>query len=59
MASARFWRFKNMFDSLDDQMKHDDQLETTPRERILRWVAVAFVSIVVFSGLYYGVSMLE
>jgi hypothetical protein len=48
-----------MFDSLDDQMKHDDQMETTPRERILRWVAVAVVSIVVFSGLYYGVSMLE
>ena len=50
---------KNMFDSLDEQMKHDDQMETTPRERILRWVAVAFVSVLVFSGLYYGVRMLE
>lgn len=48
-----------MFDSLDEQMKHDDQLETTPKERILRWVAVAFVSVVLFSGLYYGVRMLE
>jgi len=48
-----------MFDSLDDQMKHDDQLETTPKERILRWVVVALVSVLVFSGLYYGVSMLE
>jgi hypothetical protein len=48
-----------MFDSLDEQMKHDDQMTTTPRERILRWVAVAVVSVALFSGLYYGVRMLE
>jgi hypothetical protein len=47
-----------MFDSLDDQMKHDEQLETTGRERIIRWVAIAVVSVLVFAGLYYGVRML-
>ncbi len=48
-----------MFDSLDEQMKHDDALETTPKERVLRWVAVAVVSVLVFGGLYFGVRMLE
>jgi len=48
-----------MFDSLDEQMKHDANLETTRRERVLRWVAVAVVSVLVFGGIYFGVTMLE
>ena len=48
-----------MFESLDEHMKHDDQLETTPKERIMRWVAVAVVSVLVFAGLYFSVRMLE
>jgi hypothetical protein len=48
-----------MFESLDEHMKHDDQLETTTKERVLRWIAVAVVSVLVFSGLYYSVKLLE
>ena len=48
-----------MFESLDEHMKHDDQLETTTRERVIRWSAVAVVSVLVFSGLYYSVKLLE
>lgn len=48
-----------MFDSLDEQMKHDAKESTSTRERILEWVAIAAVSVVVFGGLYFGVRMLE
>ena len=48
-----------MFDSLEEQMKHDAQAESTPRERLMKWVVVAVSSVVLFGGLYYGVRMLE
>jgi hypothetical protein len=48
-----------MFESLDEQMKHDEELETTPRERWLKYALVAIVSVILFSGLYMGVRMLE
>ncbi len=48
-----------MFDSLDDQMKLDEQKESSKTERWLRWAAVAIASVVLFGGLYYGVRMLE
>lgn len=48
-----------MFDSLDEQMKHDDQAVTTNREKILRWLMVAIVSVLVFGGLYFGVRLVE
>lgn len=48
-----------MFDSLDEQMKHDDQETTTPKERIMKWALVAVTSVVLFAGLYFGVKMLE
>jgi hypothetical protein len=48
-----------MFDSLDEQMKKDERKETSTTERIVRWVAVGIVSVIVFGGLYYGVTMLN
>jgi uncharacterized membrane protein len=48
-----------MFESLDEQMKHDEMEATTPRERYFKWVLVAIVSVVLFSGLYMGVRLLE
>ena len=48
-----------MFDSLDDQMKHDAAVTTTQKERVLFWVAVTVVSILLFGGLYLGVRLLE
>jgi hypothetical protein len=48
-----------MFESLDEHIKHDEQMETTARERWLLYLAVFVVSVVVFGGLYFGVRMLE
>jgi hypothetical protein len=48
-----------MFDSLDEQMKKDDAAEISPREKYLRWAAVAIASIILFSGLYLGVRLVE
>ena len=47
------WRW-TMFDSLEEQMKHDDQAASTNKERFLLWAAIAVVSILVFGGVYYG-----
>jgi hypothetical protein len=52
-------RASPMFESLDEHMKHDDRLETTTKERIMRWVAIAVVSVLVFAGLFFSVRMLE
>ncbi|MEO8657884.1 MAG: hypothetical protein ABI693_05410 [Bryobacteraceae bacterium] len=48
-----------MFDSLDETMKHDDQEVVSNKEKILRWVVVGVVSVLVFGGLFFGVSLLE
>ena len=48
-----------MFESLDDQIKHDDQLQTTTKDRVIRWVLVAVVCVLVFAGFYFGVRMLK
>ena len=48
-----------MFDSLDDQMKHDDAMETTSGQRMTKWAAIAAISLVLFGCLYAGIRMLE
>jgi hypothetical protein len=48
-----------MFDSLDEQMKHDRQDSTTPRERVFMWVAIPVLSVLLFGGLFLGVRLLE
>ena len=48
-----------MFDSLDDQMKHDDALVTSPREKYLKWGAMLVVTVVVFGGIYMVIQMME
>jgi hypothetical protein len=48
-----------MFDSLDEQIKHDRLESTSPKERWFLYVSVALVSVLVFGGLYIGVRVLE
>jgi hypothetical protein len=48
-----------MFESLADQIRHDEHEQVSSRERVVRWVTVVIVSIVVFGGLYAAVQMLE
>jgi hypothetical protein len=48
-----------MFDSLEDQIKRDDHIEVSRKERIAKALAVAAVSIVLFGGLYFAVHMTQ
>jgi hypothetical protein len=48
-----------MFDSLDDQMKRDEERTTTKKERMIRYAAIAVTSVLLFGGLYLGVSLLS
>jgi hypothetical protein len=48
-----------MFDSLDDQMKHDAKAAKTPRERWFQYLAVAVLSVVFFAGVFFAVRLLE
>src|SRR5579863_1433398 len=47
----------SMFDSLADQIRHDEQAETTPRARLVRYTLITVISVVVFVGIYMGVRM--
>jgi len=48
-----------MFDSLADQIRQDEQLQISNRERLVRWVAVAVISLAVFGGLYFGIQLMQ
>ena len=48
-----------MFNSLDEEIKRDDQATSTPRERWVRYAAVLVVSAVLFGGLYTAIRFLE
>ena len=43
-----------MFDSLDDQIKKDLDSQSSQKQRMLIWLAVALATLVVFGGLYYA-----
>ena len=48
-----------MFDSLEDQMKHDDQRESSKKERMTVWAVIAVVSLALFGGLLLGITKLS
>ncbi len=48
-----------MFDSLDDQIKHDDAVETSRNERIVKGVVITVLSVLFFGGLFMAVRLLE
>lgn len=48
-----------MFDSLDDQIRHDIKESSTPKERAMLWITVAVASVALFGGLYYAVQLLS
>lgn len=47
-----------MFDSLADQIRHDEREQGSSRERLMLWIVVGVVSVLVFGGLYAAVQML-
>lgn len=48
-----------MFDSLDDRIKHDDQLENSRQEKVVKGVAIAVLSVLLFGGLYLAIRLVE
>lgn len=46
-----------MFDSLADQIRHDEQGQTSNRERVVRYSIIAVLSVALFVALYMGVRM--
>jgi hypothetical protein len=50
--------YQSMFDSLDEQMKHDRDRESTMKERMMMWATVAVLSVALFAGLLFGVTKL-
>jgi hypothetical protein len=48
-----------MFDCLADQIRHDEHLQVSNKERYARWLAVGVLSVMIFGGLYYAISLLQ
>lgn len=48
-----------MFDSLAEQMRHDDHVQVGNFERAMRWTAVAVLSLAIFGGILFGVQFLQ
>jgi hypothetical protein len=44
-----------MFDSLDDQMRKDEDRVTSTKQRFMRWALVVLGAGLVFGGLIFGV----
>jgi hypothetical protein len=43
-----------MFDSLEEQMKHDDATAASLLQRITEWAVIAIVAVAVFGAMYYA-----
>ena len=48
-----------MFDCLADQIRQDEHLQVSNKARYVRWFAVGVVSVVIFGGLYYAISLMQ
>jgi hypothetical protein len=48
-----------MFDSLDEQIRKDDDRISSSKQRMLRWVLYALAGVVVFGGLILGVRFMS
>ena len=47
-----------MFDSLDEKMRLDDSVESTRKDRYVKYSAIAVTSMIVFAALYFGLMMI-
>jgi hypothetical protein len=47
-----------MFDTLDDQMKHDAEAESSRTERMIPWVVGILATVLVLGGLYLAIRTL-
>ena len=47
-----------MFDILEDQIKKDEERETTKQSRMLQRAIIALLSVVLFGALYVGIHLI-
>ncbi len=47
-----------MFDTLDDQMKHDDRAASTTAQRLVPWAVGLLATVLVLGGLYLAIRTL-
>ena len=48
-----------MFESLDEQMKADDERAESSTRRYLRWALGAVGGLIILGGLFFGVHLLQ
>ena len=48
-----------MFNSLEDELKRDEQRESTPMPRWFLYLTVLLASVILFAGWYVGIRFLE
>ena len=48
-----------MFDSLDDQMRKDEDRVSSSKERMMRWALYILAAGIVFGGLIFGVHFMS
>jgi hypothetical protein len=48
-----------MFDSLDEQMKHDDAAVTSPREKYMKYGLISLVTIAVVGAVIFALQMMD
>jgi hypothetical protein len=48
-----------MFDSLAEQIKHDEHIMVSNAERMLRWLVIALFSVLIFGGVLFSVHYFE
>ena len=48
-----------MFESLDEEIRTTEGGDPTGKERLVRYLSVAILSVLVFAGLYAGIIALE
>jgi hypothetical protein len=48
-----------MFDSLDDQMRKDEDRVSSSKERMMRWALYVLAAGVVFGALIFGVHVMN
>ena len=48
-----------MFDSLDEQIKKDEDKSSSSKQRMMRYALYGLVGVLIFGGLIYGVHFLN
>ena len=54
-----FGEVTQMFDSLEEQLKKVEQQESTMKERLLRYLTIAAVSVLIFGGIIVAVQKFQ